>query len=119
MNDPAFDSYRHALGQTGGHGLAGTGQDATECLPGNPHEARCIELGHSFHVGQAQGLEFIEREHTLLQVAQRDACRFEINDSRKCCDAAGTMRAGHGARLDREDTVRQARCKPTHLKTSL
>jgi len=100
MDDPAFDAHRHAFGQTGGHGLAGTGEDATECLPGDPHEAGRIKLGHSLHVGQAQGLEFIQREHTLLQVAQRDARRFEINDSRKCCDASGTMRAGHGPRLD-------------------
>ena len=103
MDDPAFDAYRHALGQTGGHGLAGTGQDATECLPGDPHEAGRFKLGHSFHIGQAQGLEFIKREHAFFQVAQRDACRFEINDSRKGCDAAGTMRAGHGPRLDQQD----------------
>lgn len=109
VNHAALNAHGHPEGQARGHGLAGPGQNATEGLARDSHVPRRLELRQTFHVGQAQGLKFIEREDAFLQVAQRDACRLEIDDTWKGGDAAGTTGTSHGATLSAEGASLQGR----------
>jgi hypothetical protein len=106
VDHPAFDPDRHALSHAGGHRLAGTGENPTEGLAGNPHPPRGIDLWHALDVRQAQCLELVEWKNPFLKVAQRNASGFEENNTRKIGDTAGTVRTGHGVKL------KQARPNP-------
>ncbi len=114
VNDAALDAHGHPLGQTSGHGLPGTRQNAAESLARDSHEPGGLKLGKPFNVGQAQGLEFIEREDAFLQIAQRDACRLEKDDTRERGDAAGATGTGHAVTLDSQLGRWQAACNQPH-----
>ena len=117
VNDSPLDANGHPLGQTSCHGLPGTRQNAAESLARDSHEPGGLKLGKPFNVGQAQGLEFIEREDAFLQVAQRNACRLEKDDTRERGDAAGATGTGHAVTIGSQQGRWQAACnQPPHRR---
>jgi len=75
--------------------VAGLSDDAVEGLAGDAHACGGIDPVEVFGVREPQGLDLLREQHGFLQVAQGDACGFEIVAGRLMGDMSRAGGAGH------------------------
>ena len=75
--------------------VAGLSDDAVEGLAGDAHACGGIDPVKVLGVREPQGLDLLREQHGFLQVAQGDACGFEIVAGRLMGDMSRAGRAGH------------------------
>jgi hypothetical protein len=92
---PSFNSQSLSLYQGFGHLPARGLDDPAEGRPRDVHPFRRLFLIHPLLIREAQRFEFVDRQHDLFELGERDASRLEIGGVRVLSDAAAKGRSGH------------------------
>jgi hypothetical protein len=92
---PSLNSYSFALHQRFGHLTARGLDDPAEGGPRNVHPFRRLILVHALLVRETQRFEFVDRQHDLFELGERNAWRFEVGGVRLLSYAAAEGWSGH------------------------